>query len=113
MSDTVMTPDRFDIFKIELIKLVESEEKLWGFKEQIGRLISHAESEQRISVSHGKDIEEIKEAVFDTNKSTGLRTWRRETENLISEMKWMVRALVLAILALIGNVVWTALQHHV
>lgn len=107
-----MTPLDFQTFKTELLKLMESEERLWGFKEQVNRLISHVESEQRITIDHGKDLTEIKGAVFDTNTSVGLRTWRRETEDLIRELKWMVRALVTAILGLIGNSIWQALTHH-
>lgn len=102
----------FDDFKSDLFKLIESEQKLWAFKEQIGRLLSHAESEQRISVNHGKNIDELTGAVFDTNTTVGLRTWRRETEDLIRELKWMVRVIVTAILGLICNVVWTAMSHH-
>lgn len=112
MSESFMNPVDFNTFKLQLLELIESEQRLWAFKEQIGRLISHAESEQRISVSHGKDIDELKGAVLDTNSTVGLRTWRRETEDLIRELKWMLRAVVTAIIGLIGNVVWTALTRH-
>jgi hypothetical protein len=114
MSELAMTPSDFQNFKTDLLKILESEEKLWGFREQINRLISHVESEQRISMAHGTDINELKGAVLDTNSSVGLRTWRRETEDLIRELKWMVRAIVTAVLALIGNVVYQAITngHH-
>lgn len=112
MTETIMSPLDFQNFKTELLKLMESEERLWGFKEQVNRLISHVESEQRITIDHGRDLSEIKGAVFDTNTSVGLRTWRRETEDLIRELKWMVRAIVTAVLALVGNVVYQVITGH-
>jgi hypothetical protein len=35
------------------------EERIEGLKLQVGRLISHVESEQRHTVRHGKDIDQL------------------------------------------------------
>lgn len=104
-----MDSDELKKFKEEIITLLNGDQKLWELKLQIERLMSHVESEQRVTEDHGKRIHEISGAVLDTNESVGLRTWRRETQHFLNTVKWIGFTCTGGILLLLVKAFWDLL----
>lgn len=107
-----MDAQQFKEFKEEILNALDQNEKMWGFKAQMERLMSHVESELRTSVEHGRNIILLKDAIEDTNTSEGLRTKVRTHDKMFEQQKWMLRAIIICILPILGKAIWEMLTKH-
>ena len=109
-----MDAQAFKQFKEEILQILEGNEKLWGLKVQMERLISHVESELRTSVEHGRKITAMEDAINDSNdgKSKGIRSRVREHEEYLKEVKWLLRFGVGSVVALVIKAGWELITRH-
>lgn len=95
--------------KEEILSALQTDQKLNEMKIQMARLISHIESEQRVSQAHGVSIIALQDEVVGTVKDEGLRTKVKTIGEYLRDRKRQNNVIFACVIGLVGKGLWELL----